>query len=318
LIPTPSRAAIAHAVSHNASMNAASLFTACVLIWGTTWYAIKFQLAGSEPAIGVAIRFTLAAGLLLAWCVARNIKLAVDWRTQAWLALLGVLGFSASYLLVYYAEVHIVSGLVAVGYSALPLVNMALARIFLGTPMSRRVALGGACGLVGIALIFWPEVERLDAGAPLLAGALLTAGAVLASGLSNMVVARNQALGIDGWGPLALAMGWGALASWAFVTLAGGSVTVEWTTAYVLSLAYLALFGSVLAFGAYYMLIARIGAARSAYVGVMATVLALLVSAVFESYDWRWATVFGIALAVAGNVLALQPASRSTPVKSPA
>jgi drug/metabolite transporter (DMT)-like permease len=302
----------------NAGVSSSSLFAICVLIWGTTWYAIKFQLAGSAPDVGVAIRFSLAAALLLAWCAARNIRLTVSWRTQAWLALLGVLGFSASYLLVYYAEVHIVSGLVAVGYSALPLVNMVLARAFLGTSMSRRVALGGACGLIGIALIFWPEFHRLSTGAPLLAGAMLTAGAVLASGLANMVVARNQAKGIDGWGPLALAMGWGALGSWVFVASSGGPVKIEWTTAYVLSLVYLAVFGSVLAFGAYYMLIARIGAARSAYVGVMATVLALLVSAVFEGYDWRWATFIGIALAIAGNVLALRRASRSAPVKSPA
>jgi drug/metabolite transporter (DMT)-like permease len=299
-------------------VSSAFLFAICVLIWGTTWYAIKFQLAGSAPDIGVAIRFSLAAVLLLAWCATRNIRLAFAWQTQAWLAALGVLGFSASYLLVYYAEVHIVSGLVAVGYSALPLVNMVLARAFLSTPMSRRVALGGACGLLGIALIFWPEFERLSTGAPLLAGAMLTAGAVIASGLANMVVARNQAKGIDGWGPLAIAMGWGALASWGFVALVGGPVRIEWTTAYALSLLYLAVFGSVLAFGAYFVLIARIGAARSAYVGVMATVLALLVSAVFEGYDWRWATVIGIALAVTGNVLALHPASRSTPVKSPA
>jgi drug/metabolite transporter (DMT)-like permease len=67
----------------------------------------------------------------------------------------------------------------------------------------------------------------------------------------------------------------------------------------------------VLAFGAYYALIGRIGAARSAYVGVMATILALFVSALFEEYDWRFATFVGIALAVAGNVLALQRASRT-------
>jgi drug/metabolite transporter (DMT)-like permease len=152
----------------------------------------------------------------------------------------------------------------------------------------------------------------------LLAGAALTAGAVLASGLGNIVVARNQTRGIDGWGPLALAMGWGALASWAFVALSGGPVKIEWTAAYMLSLLYLSVFGSVLAFGAYFMLIARIGTAQSAYVGVMATVLALLVSAVFEGYEWRWVTVIGIALAVIGNVLALQSARRSTPVKSPA
>lgn len=294
-------------------MSAASLFTTCVLIWGTTWYAIKFQLAGAMPDVGVALRFTLAAALLAGWCVARRVRLALPWRTQAWLALLGVLGFSASYLFVYHAEVHIVSGLVAVGYAALPLVNMLLDRMFLRTPMSRRVAIGGVFGVVGIALIFWPEVQRLRAGTPVLLGALLTAAAVLASGLANVVVSRNQARGIHGWAPLALAMAWGALASWGVVALRAEPVRVEWSAAFGLSLLYLALAGSVLAFGAYYALIGRIGAARSAYVGVMATILALLVSALFEGYDWRLATFVGIALAVAGNVLAMgDPRTRRT------
>jgi drug/metabolite transporter (DMT)-like permease len=73
-------------------------------------------------------------------------------------------------------------------------------------------------------------------------------------------------------------------------------------------------FGSVLAFGAYFALLAGIGPARSAYVGVMSTVVALFVSSIFEAYDWRWATVFGIALAILGNVLALnvKPAVPST------
>lgn len=280
-----------------------------MLIWGTTWYAIKFQLAATAPDVGVALRFTLAAALLGGWCLVRGIPLTFSRRTQAWLALLGVLGFSASYLFVYYAEVHIVSGLVAVGYAALPLVNMLLDRAFLQTPMSRRIAIGGMFGVIGITLVFWPEFERLKAGAPLLLGASLTAAAVIASGLANVVVARNQARGIAGWAPLALAMGWGALASWGFVALHGEPVRVEWTAAFVLSLLYLALFGSAIAFGAYYALIGRIGAARSAYVGVMATILALLVSAVFEGYDWRFATFVGVALAVAGNVLAMRRAS---------
>ena len=70
----------------------------------------------------------------------------------------------------------------------------------------------------------------------------------------------------------------------------------------------------MLAFGAYFALLAGIGPARSAYVGVMSTVVALFVSSIFEAYDWRWATVFGIALAILGNVLALnvKPAVPST------
>jgi drug/metabolite transporter (DMT)-like permease len=290
----------------------AALFFSCVAIWGTTWIAVTFQVAATAPEFGVALRFTLAALALLLFCYARGIALALDAGTQLRLALLGALGFCLSYLFVYHAQHYIVSGLIAVGYSAIPLVNMVLARLFFGTPMSRRVALGGSLGLAGIALIFWPEFARLAADRPLVLGALLTAAGVLASALSNMVMAGVQKRGVSGWGPLALGMAYGAAASWIVVAAAGVPLTIRWSWAFGLSLAYLVLAGSVLAFGAYYALLAKVGAARAGYVGVMSTVVALIVSALFEGYDWRAATVVGIALAVAGNVLALQPARRPT------
>lgn len=288
------------------------LFFAAVAIWGTTWIAITFQTPALAAEPAVALRFSLAAALVLAWCRLRGIALPRRRRDHAYLALLGVLGFSLAYFCVYWAEAYIVTGLIAVGYSTLPLTNMVLARLFFGTPMSRRVALGGSLGLAGIALIFWPEFARLAADRPLVLGALLTAAGVLASALSNMVMAGVQKRGVSGWGPLALGMAYGAAAAWIVVAAAGVPLTIRWSWAFGLSLAYLVLAGSVLAFGAYYALLAKVGAARAGYVGVMSTVVALIVSAVFEGYDWRTATVVGIALAIAGNVLALQPARRPT------
>lgn len=294
-------------------MNVALLFAVCVLIWGTTWYGITLQLAATSPAVGVALRFTLASALIFAWCAARGVPLRLPRAAHAWLALMGGLNFFVSYLFVYHAEQHIVSGLVAVGYSAMPLVNMTLTRAFFGAPMSRRVGVGGLLGVAGIALIFWPEITRVTAGTPLVTGALLTACAVLASGLANMVVTRNQSHGIDGWSALAHAMAYGAIGTWGFVLLSGEPVRIDWSWPFVLSALYLAAFGSALAFGAYFSLLRQVGPARAAYVGVMSTIVALLVSAVLEGYDWRLATVAGIALAVAGNILALHG-----PVKSPA
>ena len=286
-------------------MSVASLFTVCVAIWGTTWYAITLQLAATSPAVGVALRFSLAAALIFAWCLARGRSLMLPLRAHRWLALMGMLNFFVSYLFVYYAEQRIVSGLVAVGYSAMPLVNMMLMRGFFGAPMSRRVGLGGLLGVTGIGLIFWPEVSRLAAGSPLLVGAILTACAVFASGLANMVVARNQAAGIDGWPALAWGMAYGAFGTWCFVAALGEPVRIEWSLPFVASMLYLAAFGSALAFGAYFALLKQVGPARSAYVGVMATIVALLVSVGLEGYDWEVATAVGIALAVAGNVIAM-------------
>ena len=294
-------------------MSAAALFTTCVLIWGTTWYAITLQLAATSPAVGVALRFSLAAILILLWCVVRRQPLRLPRSSHAWLALMGCLNFFVSYLFVYNAEQRIVSGLVAVGYSAMPLVNMGLMRSFFRTPLSSRVGLGGALGVTGIALIFWPEFGRHSADMQLLPGAFLTACAVLTSGLANMVVTRNQRVGIDGWPALGFAMAYGALGTWSYALLSGDPLHVTWTPSFVASALYLAAFGSALAFGAYFALLRQVGAARSGYVGVMATVVALLVSAALEGYDWQMSTVAGIALAIAGNVLAMQ---RS--VKSPA
>ncbi len=286
-------------------MTPISLFVITVGIWGTTWIAITFQLHATTPEVGVALRFSIAAAVVLGWCLARSIPLRQSLRTHALLAVVGVLGFCVSYLFVYHAERFIVSGLVAVGYAAAPLVNMLLARTLLGTPMSRRVAAGGALGLMGIALIFWPEFARLQTDGPLVIGAALTAGAVLASCLSNIGMARAQGAGVKGWAPLGLGMTWGALAAWTAVLIAGQPLAIEWSLPFALSLAYLALAGSALAFGAYYSLLGKVGPARAAYVGVMSTIVALLVSALFEGYHWRLATFVGIALAVGGNVLAL-------------
>ena len=177
--------------------------------------------------------------------------------------------------------------------------------LFFGTPMSGRVGLGGVLCVSGIALVFWPEFARFAADAPLLAGAALTALAVLTSGLANMVVTRNQSAGIDGWAALAYAMAYGALGTWAYLVLTGDPVHIAWSGRFVAALLYLSALGSALAFGAYFALLRQVGPARAAYVGVMSTVVALLVSATIEGYDWTRATVIGIALAVAGNVLAL-------------
>lgn len=299
-------------------MTPVSLFMITVGIWGTTWIAITFQLDATTPEVGVALRFSIAAAVVLGWCLVRGIPLRQSLRMHALLAAVGVLGFCISYLFVYHAERFIVSGLVAVGYAAAPLVNMTLARLMLGTPMSRRVAAGGALGLIGIGLIFWPEFARLQSNGPLVIGAALTAGAVLASCLSNIGMARAQGAGVKGWAPLGLGMAWGALAAWVAVLIAGRPLTIQWSVPFSLSLAYLALAGSALAFGAYYRLLGKVGPARAAYVGVMSTIVALIISALFEGYPWRFATFVGIALAVGGNVLALHSSSTAArPVVAP-
>lgn len=282
------------------------LFAAAVAIWGTTWIAITFQLGRAPPEASVALRFAIASALLLAWCRARGRRLHFPPRVHAELALLGLFMFCVSYLAVYRAETFLVSGLVAVGYSASPLVNAAISRVAFGTPATPGVLGGGLLGVAGIALVFWPELARVRADAGVLAGAGLVVVAVLASGVGNVFASRLTRLGLDVWQKMAWGMAWGAAGS-ALAALAGGEgIHLSLTPAYVASLLYLAVFGSIAAFAAYLTLLERVGAARAGYVGVMTPVVALAISGIVEGFRWGPSTFLGIAVVVAGNLLVLR------------
>ena len=287
-----------------------TLFVACTLVWGTTWYAITYQLSAAAPEVGVALRFMLAGGAILAWCVLSGQSVHHPPAHHGLFAAQGLTGFALSYVLIYHAERHIVSGLVATGYALMPLTNMAGARLLFGTRMSRRVAAGGAVGATGVALVFWPELATVSATTATVLGAALTAGAVLLSCVSNMVVLSQQQQRLAHWSPLGWAMLYGAAGAALAALVSGRAWDVQWSTPFALSLLYLALGGSVLAFGAYYMLLERVGAARAAYIGVFTPIVALLVSSWFEGFDWQWQTWTGVALVLAGA--ALSRPTRST------
>jgi drug/metabolite transporter (DMT)-like permease len=239
------------------------LFAAAVAIWGTTWIAITFQLGRAPPEASVALRFAIASALLLAGCRARGRRLRFPLRVHAELALLGLFMFCVSYLAVYRAETLLVSGLVAVGYSASPLVNAAISRVAFGTPATPGGVGGGLLGVAGIVLVFWPELARVQADAGVLAGAGLVVLAVLASGVGNVFASRLERHGLGVWQKMAWGMAWGALGS-ALAALAGGDrIHFSLTLAYVASLLYLAVFGSIAAFAAYLTLLERVGAARA-------------------------------------------------------
>jgi drug/metabolite transporter (DMT)-like permease len=254
----------------------------------------------------VFYRFLLASLVLFAYCRARRLPLAYSAREHAWIALMGSQMFCVSYILVYFAEEHVVSGLVAVGYSASPLLGMLGMWAFFRTPMTRQLTVGSLLGIAGIALVFWPEFGRMQGGGDTFAGALYTAGAVLTSTLGSLVAHRNQKAQLPLWQPMAWGMLYGSLLSLACALVAGKPLAFEATPAYVLSLLYLVVLGSIVAFASYLTLLKRIGAARSGYIGVMVPIVALVISAAFEGFRWQALTLVGIAVSVAGNIVILR------------
>lgn len=286
------------------------LFAICVVIWGSTWLAITFQLGEVAPEMSVAYRFLLASAALFGYCRWRGLPLAFARRQHLDFALFGALMFCVGYILVYYAETYIVSGLVAVGYSLGPLINLLAARVCFGTPMSKRIAVAALFGVAGIACIFWPEFGALSASRNAVWGALLTILSVLASSAGSMAALRNQKRGYSTWSSMAWGMLYGGALALAIGLASGRTLAFDPGTGYVLSLAYLAVLGSVVTFACYITLIGRIGAARAAYIGVMVPIVALAISFFFENFAWGWLTSTGVVLSVTGNILMLRPARK--------
>jgi len=277
-----------------------------VAIWGSTWLAITFQLGRVAPEASVFYRFLLASLLLFAYCRARRLPLAYRPGQHAWIALQGILMFGVSYIFVYYAEENVVSGLVAVGYSASPLLSMLGMRVFFGAPMTRAMTAGSILGIVGITLVFWPEFAHLQGDRRTAVGAAYTVAAVVLSTLGSMTAHRNYQVQMPLWQNMAWGMLYGAIFSLGVSLATGKSLAFEPSAPYVLSLLYLAVLGSIVAFAAYLTLLKRIGAARAGYIGVMVPIVALVISAAFEGFRWHALTGVGIAVSVAGNVIVLR------------
>lgn len=284
------------------------LFAVAVLIWGTTWHAILYQIGALPPETGVALRFSLAALAVLAWAAWRGERLRYPWRTHAHFALTGIFMYAVAYVCVYHAERHVPSGLVAVGYSASPLIAGLAARALWGTALTRRFLSGGLLGVAGVALIFTPELAAAGERPTAALGLAFTVGAVALSAVGALAASRNEALGLPFWPAMGWGLAWGAGAAVA-IALAMHPLPAALPSAasWWLSLGYLALAGTVVAFAAFLTLQHRMGPGPASTVGVMTPLVALGVSAAFEGYRPGLATLAGAALTVAGNWLMLRP-----------
>jgi drug/metabolite transporter (DMT)-like permease len=281
------------------------LFLTASLIWGSTWIAITYQLGDIAPEASVAYRFGLAAGVLLLWCRLRGVSLRYTVREHVWMAVQGVLLFGVNYVLVYHSERFLASGLVAVVFSLIVFCNMIGMRLVFGQAVAGRTVLAGAMGVAGVALLFQPEIARFETGGTSATGLLLAVGATVVASCGNLAALRNHRAGLPVQASTGYGMLYGAavIALWAWLT----GVEFRFSTApgYLASLAYLALFGSVLAFVSYLTLVGRMGADRAGYVGVVVPAVALLLSSLLEGYRWTPPAVAGLLLCLGGNVLVL-------------
>jgi drug/metabolite transporter (DMT)-like permease len=291
-------------------MQVALLYATIVLIWGSTWYAITFQLGPVAEEVSVAYRFGLASIALFAFAAMSGQRTRISARHYGNVVLMGVLMYSGNYMFVYHATSYVTSGLVAVIFSLIVLTNAFFERLFFRKPLEARMMLASVLGVGGIVFLFWPEVSSFDLGDRTIVGVVLAAVGVVLASLGNMAAILNTARNLPVTAVNAHAMAWGAVSSLIISLIMGRSINFSFEPEYVLSLIYLAVLGSTIAFGAYLALLRLIGSARAAYTSVLFPIVALLISTIFENYQWTFLAVAGVALIVVGNWLALTKITR--------
>lgn len=276
-----------------------------VLIWGSTWFAIRFQLGVVDESVSLVYRFGLAAVLLVTWCLCRGITLRFSFRQHVAMAAQGACLFSINYLLFYWCTGVITSGLVAVIFSTVILMNIFNNAVFLKRPIQPLVLLAALIGLVGIVMVFWDEISSVQGARQddVLGGLVIGLVATYFASLGNILSARNQREGLPVIQTNAIGMAYGALLMTLYSLANGIPFKMDWSVPYLVSLLYLSVFGSIIAFGAYLTLVGRIGADRAAYATVLFPIVALAISSVFEGFQWTALSLSGVALVLVGNVL---------------
>jgi drug/metabolite transporter (DMT)-like permease len=288
-------------------MHNSVLYFLTVLIWGTTWIAINYQLGDVAPEASIFYRFALATFILFSYARLKKLPLRFSLKHHLYFLLFGMCLFGFNYVLLYHAQGMINSALACIAFSTLMLMNLVNAKIFYQTKITKQAYYGGALGLSGIVTLFWPQLTDVTLGEVTLIGLSLCLLGTFSASIGNMMSIKIQKQDIpivqsNAWGML-----YGAMVMFVITLVQGKSFGFSFTYSYIGSLVYLSLFGSVIAFGCYLSLMTRIGSHKTSYANIMFPGVAVVISTFIEGFAWSAFTIVGLCLILIGNLIVLKP-----------
>ncbi|MEH6684208.1 MAG: EamA family transporter [Qipengyuania sp.] len=289
------------------------------LIWGGTWLVIRDQIASVPASWSISYRFMIAASAMFVLAAMRREPLRLVAGGLRWALLLGLFQFTLNFGFVYNAESYITSGLVAVMFALLVVPNAIFGRIFLGQPITGAFILGSVIAALGVSLLFAHEWRSSPATlSDVLLGAALTVGGILSASAANITQAMEGAKRQPFLALLAWSMTAGAVINTIYALVADGPPQFDPRASYTLGILYLGLAGSVVTFPLYYGLVRKVGAGRAAYSSVIVPVVAMVLSTLFEGFEWGLLPATGAVVTLTGMVVAMRgranaPPRRATP-----
>lgn len=282
------------------------LFTIPALIWGSTWYVIKFQLGIVDPLLSVAYRFIIAGLVLISFCLLTGKKMKFSKKEHFLIFLLGLSLFGINYWFVYEAETILTSGVVAVIFSLIIVFNIIFNAILLKGKIKRDVIFAAILGITGTIFLFKNELSSFRLNSKDALVFLLCLGGIITASLGNILSAYKQKKKMPVLQTNAFGMLYGGISMFVTVLILQKPIAFDFSLHYISSMIYLALFGSIAAFSAYLKLLGEIGPDRSVYIAIITPAIAIVISTIFESYKWDIFAILGLILLFLGNFLALR------------
>ncbi len=279
-------------------------------IWGATWLVIRDQLGEVPASWSVTYRFAVATIGMFILAIMMRLPLKVSGKVMLLSFFIGSLQFFANFNFVYRAEYYITSGLVAVCFALLMIPNAIMATIWLNEKINRYFIIGSAIACIGVALLFLQEYRASGLpAATILLGVGLAFMGVISASIANILQALERAKSVPLITLLAWSMLWGTVLDALFALSLYGLPSFESRPTYFGGIVYLAIIGSVATFPLYFGLVRKIGAARAAYTSVFVPIVAMILSTIFEGYQWSLLAGSGALLACIGLVIAMQARS---------
>jgi drug/metabolite transporter (DMT)-like permease len=283
-------------------MNAV-LYILVVVIWGTTWLAIYMQQGVVSVPVSIFWRFAVAAIVMLVVLKSLGKLRRISLHDHLFCMLQGACVFGFNFLCFYHAAAYISTGLESVIFSMAVLFNAFNSMLFFRQRPHAKLLPAAVLGIAGVVALFWHDLIATKLAPELLLGIGLSALGTFGFSLGNMISTRHQRRGLETLSTNTYAMLYGTVIMGIVALVRGDSFMPEFTVRYLGSLFYLAIFGSVIAFGAYFTLVGRIGASQAAYSTLLFPLVALSLSTVYEGYVWHSNAVIGLAMILLGNLV---------------
>ena len=285
----------------------ALLYFVVLLAWGSSWFAISFQLGDVAPQVSIVWRFLLASIILFIWCYFRGLKLSFPWRDHLSWLLLGFFLFCVNYICAYFGTFYLASGLVCLIFSTLTLFTVFNGFVFFKKPIRLPILVGAVVGIAGLSIIFSNEISSTDWSleSGVIKGFLWMLLATFFASIGMLLSGQFQARKMPLVQSNAFSMLYGSLILVFYIAVSDVSFSFNTSYSYVISLVYLALIASVIGFGFYLKLVGNVGADKASYVNIFTPTIALLLSTLFENYEWSWVGLIGVLLIIIGNIIVL-------------